>query len=218
MAGRATPKFAPARVDVEQLQGGVLILRSPLKLESYAANICSYLVGWAELAPERTFLAERSVTGDWRNVTYSETLASVRALAQALLAHGVREDRPVMLLSDNSIENGLLQLAAMFAGIPVSPVSPAYSLMSRDFGKLKHVFDLVRPKRVYASNGELFNDARMALDLDGELAGLTIREAIEKYPNEITGDANFPAPFPLLPYHRSGPPSPGATRTRRPPR
>ena len=167
MAGRATPEFAPARVDVEQLPGGGLILRSPLKLESYAANICSYLVDWAEQAPERTFLAERSVTGDWRSVTYGEALASVRALAQALLAHGVSDDRPVMILSDNSIENGLLQLAAMFTGFPVSPVSPAYSLMSRDFGKLKHVFDLVRPKLVYASNGELFNDALMALDLDG---------------------------------------------------
>ena len=167
MAGRATPDFAPARVDVEQLPGGGFVLRSPLKLESYAANICSYLVDWAEQAPERTFLAERSVTGDWRSVTYGEALASVRALAQALLAHDVSDDRPVMILSDNSIENGLLQLAAMFTGFPVSPVSPAYSLMSRDFGKLKHVFGLVRPKLVYASNGELFNDALLALDLDG---------------------------------------------------
>ena len=176
MAGRATPEFAPARVDVEQLPGGGFVLRSPLKLESYAANICSYLVDWAEQAPERTFLAERSVTGDWRSVTYGEALASVRALAQALLAHGVNEDRPVMILSDNSIENGLLQLAAMFTGFPVSPVSPAYSLMSRDFGKLKHVFDLVRPKLVYASNGELFNDALMALDLDG--VTLVVKEGV----------------------------------------
>ena len=176
MAGRATPEFAPARVDVERLQGGGLVLRSPLKLESYAANICSYLIDWAEQAPERTFLAERSVTSDWRSVTYGEALVSVRALAQALLAHGVSEDRPLMILSDNSIENGLLQLAAMFTGAPVSPVSPAYSLMSRDFGKLRHVFDLVRPKLVYASNGELFNDALMALDLDG--ITLVVKEGV----------------------------------------
>jgi len=176
MAGRATPEFAPARVDVEQLPGGGFVLRSPLKLESYAANICSYLVDWAEQAPERTFLAERSVTGDWRSVTYGEALASVRALAQAVLANGVSEDRPVMILSDNSIENGLLQLAARFTGFPVSPVSPAYSLMSRDFGKLKHVFDLVRPKLVYASNGELFNDALLALDLDG--VTLVVKEGV----------------------------------------
>ena len=33
---------------------------------------------------------------------------------------------------------------------------------------------------------------------NGELAGQTIREAIEKYPKEITADAEFSAPFPLL--------------------
>jgi feruloyl-CoA synthase len=161
-----TPEFAPARVDVEHLRGGGCILRSPVKLDSYAANICCYLADWADTAPDRTFLAERSDTGDWRSITYREALASVRALAEALLTHKVTTNRPVMILSGNGIENGLLQLAAMFIGLPVSPVSPAYSLMSRDFGKLKHVFGLVRPKLVFASNGTLFYNALKALDLD----------------------------------------------------
>ena len=161
-----TPEFAPATVDVEHLQGGGFILRSPLKLEPYSANICSYMVDWAELAPERTFLAERSANGDWRRVSYSEALASVRALAQALLDQGVSADRPLLILSGNSIENGLLQLAAMFTGLPVSPVSPAYSLMSHDFGKLAFIFGLVRPKLVFVDNGEPFREALSTLDLD----------------------------------------------------
>ncbi len=140
---REVPEFAPARVDVEPLQDGGVILRSPLKLEAYATSICTYLVDWAERAPERVFLGERLASGGWRRVTYGEALTSVRALAQALLTHEVTTDRPLMILSDNSIESGLLQLAAMFVGIPVSPVSPAYSLMSRDFGKLKSVFDFL---------------------------------------------------------------------------
>ena len=161
-----TPEFAPAKVDVEYLQGGGFILRSPLKLEPYSANICSYLVDWAELAPERTFLAERTANGDWRRVSYSEALASVRALAQGLLDQGVSAERPLLILSGNSIENGLLQLAAMFAGLPVSPVSPAYSLMSRDFGKLAFIFSLVRPKLVFVDNGEPYREALSTLDLD----------------------------------------------------
>ena len=32
----------------------------------------------------------------------------------------------------------------------------------------------------------------------GELAGQTLADAIRKYPAEITGDANFSLPFPLL--------------------
>jgi len=161
-----TPEFAPAEVEVEHLSGGGLILRSPMQLGPYSSSICSYLIDWAEKAPERTFLAERSATGGWRHLTYSEALVSVRSLAQALLAHGVTADRPVMILSGNSIESGLLQLAAMFVGIPVSPVSPAYSLMSRDFGRLSYVYDLVRPGLVFASDGELISDALAALDLD----------------------------------------------------
>lgn len=163
---RVAPKFAPAAVDVEHLPGGGLILRSPLELEAYPGNICSYLVEWAEQAPERTFLAERSANGDWRRLAYGDALTSVRALAQALLDYGVSTERPLMILSDNSIENGLLQLAAMFVGVPVSPVSPAYSLMSGDFGKLKFVFDLLKPKLLFAADGARFNDALTALDLD----------------------------------------------------
>jgi feruloyl-CoA synthase len=137
-----------------------------MKLGPYAASLCSYLVDWAKQVPGRTFIAERSESGDWRRITYGDTLKSVRAISQALLDHDASVDRPVMILSDNSIANGLLQLAAMFTGIPVSPVSPAYSLLSGDFGKLKYVFDLVRPKIVFADDGNEFGNAFEALDLD----------------------------------------------------
>jgi len=159
-------QFAPADVDVEHLQDGGFILRSPLQLEPYSTNICSHLIEWAEKVPERTFLAERSTSGEWCCVTYGGALESTRSLAQALLTHNVTADRPLMILSGNSIESGLLQLAAMFVGIPVSPVSPAYSLMSGDFGKLKFVNDLVRPGLIYAADGDLFSNALAALDLD----------------------------------------------------
>ena len=166
MSERTLPQFAPAEVDVEHLPGGGFILRSPMQLEPCAANICSYLVDWAELAPRRTFLAERSASGDWRRISYSETLVAVRALAQALLDRGASVERPVMILSGNSIENGLLQLASMFVGLPVSPISPAYGLMSSDFGKLRFVFDLVKPKLVFVDDGEAFGEALSSLDLD----------------------------------------------------
>lgn len=159
------PDFAPAKVDIEHIPGGGLILRSPMPLEPYAANLCSYLVEWAGLTADRTFIAERTATGEWRHLAYGNALRSVRALGQALLNHGVSAERPLMILSENSIDNGLLQLAAMFVGLPVAPVSPAYSLMSQDFGKLKHVFDLLQPKMVFASDGELYRKALSAANL-----------------------------------------------------
>ena len=162
-----TLKFAPARVDVEELPGGGFILRSPMSLNPYADHICTWLIDRANADPQRTFLAERRNGGDWQRVSYGETLASVRSIAQSLLDRNVTADRPVMLLSENSIAHALLQLAAIYIGIPSVPVSPAYSLMSQDFGKLKYVFDLVAPSVVFAENSDVFANALAALDLDG---------------------------------------------------
>jgi feruloyl-CoA synthase len=158
-------KFAPARVEVEELPEGGYILRSPVALESYPTNLCRYLIDWAEAAPERAFLVERSTEAGWKQISYRDALASARSIAQSLLNRGASIERPLMTLSGNSIETGLLQLAAMFAGVPIVPVSPAYSLMSNDFGKLRYVFDLIRPAILYASDRELFSKALAALDL-----------------------------------------------------
>jgi len=164
---RTAPEFAPAQVDIEHVPGGGLILRSPMPLEPYAANLCSYLLEWAEQAPGRTFIAERTAAGEWRHLSYTDALTSTRALAQGLIDLGVSSAHPLMILSENSIDNALLQLAAMFVGLPVAPVSPAYSLMSQDFGKLMYVFDLLQPKAVFAADADVYSDALSALNTQG---------------------------------------------------
>lgn len=155
--------FAPPRVDVEDLGDGRLILRSPVRLEPYARHLLSYLHGWAERTPSRVFLAARD-GGEWRKLTYRDALAAVRSVAQALLDRGADGDRPVMILSENSIESGVLQLAAMYVGAPAVPVSPSYSLMSADFSRLRHIARLVEPGLVFVSNGARYADAIGALD------------------------------------------------------
>jgi len=164
---RTAPEFAPAQVDIEHVPGGGLILRSPMPLEPYAANLCSYLLEWAEQAPDRTFIAERTAAGEWRHLSYTDALTSTRAVAQGLLDLGVSSAHPLMILSENSIDNALLQLAAMFVGLPVAPVSPAYSLMSQDFGKLMHVFDLLQPKAVFAADADVYSHALSTLNTQG---------------------------------------------------
>ena len=138
-----------------------------MALEPYADHICTWLIEWANKDPQRTFLAERPNGDDWQEISYGETLASVRSIAQYLLDRGIAAARPVMLLSENSIAHALLQLAAIFIGIPSVPVSPAYSLLSQDFGKLKYIFDLVEPSVVFAANSDAFANALASLDLDG---------------------------------------------------
>ncbi|HSA90482.1 MAG TPA: feruloyl-CoA synthase [Burkholderiales bacterium] len=155
-------RFAPPKVEVEKRADGSLLLRSPQKLAPYARCVTEWLAQWSDRAPDRVFLAERSASGPWRKLTYRETYGAVRRIAQALLDRGLGQERPVAILSDNGIDHALLSLGAMHVGIPAAPISPAYSLMSKDFGKLKTIFGLVRPGLVYAADAQKFAPALAA--------------------------------------------------------
>jgi len=159
--------FAPAKVDVTPLDGNGMILRCPTPLEDYPDSLSVLLRHWAAEKPDVVFLAEQSVEGNWRKVTYAEALKRTESIAQELLNRGHDTTTPVMVLSDNGVDHGLLSMACMMVGIPVVPVSPAYSLMSADHAKLKHIFDLIRPKSLFIAIGTPFSQALAALDLDG---------------------------------------------------
>ena len=158
-----TLKLAPAEVDAEKRADGSIVLRSPQKLGRYPRCLTEWLVQWAGKAPERIFLAERSGDG-WRKLTYRETYDAARRVGQALLERGLGKDRPVAILSDNSIDHALLALGAMHVGVPVAPISPAYSLMSKDFAKLKMIFELLQPGLVWTSDPARFAPALQALN------------------------------------------------------
>jgi feruloyl-CoA synthase len=148
---RAVRLCAP-EVMIDRRADGTLYLNSPHKLDPYAGRLTDRLVYWAETAPDRVFMAERD-GGSWRTITYRQTLAEVRRIGEALLRKGLSADRPVVILSGNDLEHALLGLAANFVGIPYAPISPAYALISTDFGKLRHIVNLLTPGLVFACNG-----------------------------------------------------------------
>ncbi len=156
-------RFAPPEIRLEKRADGSMLLRSPQKLGPFARCVTEWLVQWSDRAPDKVFLAERVTSGSWRKLTYRETYGAVRRIAQALLERGLGPERPVAILSDNSIDHALLALGAMHVGVPVVPISPAYSLMSKDFGKLKSIFELVKPGLVYAADPEKFAPALAAV-------------------------------------------------------
>jgi feruloyl-CoA synthase len=155
-------RFAPAKVELDKRADGTMVLRSPQKLGAYARCVTEWLVQWSDRAPQRTFLAERKGDG-WRKISYRETYGAVRRIGQALLDRGLGAQRPVAILSDNSVDHALLALGAMHVGVPVAPISPAYSLMSQDFAKLKAIFELVKPGLVYAAETKKFGLALQAV-------------------------------------------------------
>ncbi|MCG6857435.1 MAG: feruloyl-CoA synthase [Salaquimonas sp.] len=138
---------------------GVCYVRALETLGDYPRSLTDRLRHWAEAAPERIFLADRVNGSDWRRISYAETLEKARAVAQFILDRDLSAERPIVILSGNSTEHGLIALGAMMAGVPYAPVSPAYSLVSRDHAKLKHIFDLLTPGLVFTAEGVPFEAA-----------------------------------------------------------
>lgn len=150
--------FAPAETLKENTPDGGFILRSPQDLAPYGRALGDFLEHWGRFQPGRVFLAERAGEG-WRKLTYGEVLEQVKAIAQNLLERGLGLERPLAILSDNSINHALLALAAMHVGIPVAPISPAYSLMSQDHAKLHFIIKQLEPGLIYAEDKEKFAKA-----------------------------------------------------------
>ncbi|PWC35183.1 feruloyl-CoA synthase [Azospirillum sp. TSO22-1] len=149
-------------VAVERQPDGTMLVRSESALEDYPDKLTLCLERWAREAPDRVFLAQRAPGGGWREVTYAEALARVRGIAQALIDRGLTRERGVAILSGNDIEHALLGLGAQYAGVPYAPVSTAYSLVSTDFGKLRHVLGLATPGLVFAADGARYAAALRA--------------------------------------------------------
>ena len=139
------------RAELQQRADGSLLLRSTEPLQPYARRLTDRLEHWAQTAPDRTLAARRDAQGDWRRVSYAQMLQRAKAVGQSLLDLGLGVDRPVAVLSDNDLEHLTLALGAMWAGVPHVPISPAYSLLSQDFGKLRHILATTTPGLVFAS-------------------------------------------------------------------
>jgi feruloyl-CoA synthase len=139
---------------------GSLIVESSAKLGQYPDTLVEKLIYWARKAPNTIFLAKRPAPGQpWVELTYGQALEKAHHIACALLKMGLSNDRPIAILSENDIEHALLSLGASLAGIPYAPVSVAYSLQSSDFGKLRHVLELITPGLIYAADSQRFGKA-----------------------------------------------------------
>jgi feruloyl-CoA synthase len=155
--------LGPQDVVVERRADGCIMLRSPQPLGPYPDKLTERLVHWAKVAPDRVLFAQRDASGGWRKVTYAQALEHARGIGEALLARHLSPERPIAILSGNDIEHALLGLGAIYAGIPYAPISPAYSLVSTDFGRLRSIFELITPGLVFAADGESFARALTAV-------------------------------------------------------
>src|SRR5947208_7958901 len=170
-APRRPTSFGDPAVSIDRRDDGTIYLRPKIALGEYPLRLTDRLHHWAKTEPNRIFMAERAAGGLWRQISYAQLLASSRHIASGLLARGLSADKPIVILSGNSIDHALVAVGALYAGIPFCPVSPAYSLMSKDYGKLAFVMKLLTPGLVFVDDAEKFAGALSAtVSLGTEIA------------------------------------------------
>ena len=161
----------PFATQFERRSDGSLLLRPERELGSYPERLADSLEYWARVTPDRVLVAQRDSSRAWNQVTYAQMLTSVQRLAASLLGRDLSAERPIVILSGNSIEHLTLALAAMWAGIPYCPVSPSYSLQPGDLTRFRHVMDLLTPGLVVAFDAPRFARALSLVKANTEIAG-----------------------------------------------
>ena len=161
--------FATVRITADQAGDGALLLRSADELRDYPATVLHSVRAWAEADPDYPLVAERGPGGGWRAVGYGAAVAAADAIGQALIERGLGPARPLLILSGNGVNHLLMTLGALTAGVPVAPVSVAYSLQSKDHARVSAISELIAPGAVYADDAAAFGPA---LDAVGDLPAI----------------------------------------------
>lgn len=144
---------------------GTLIMTSPAAPAVEQNGFVDFVAWWAQRRSDAPAFGERLPEGGWRTLAWAELWHRVRRIAAGLLELDLGPQRPLMLLSGNSIEQAIVLLAAEYVGVPTVPVSPSYSTISRDFARLKDVAQLVQPAAIFVQDREPLERALVALAL-----------------------------------------------------
>ena len=159
--------FGITEAELRHTADGTAYLQARQPLHAFPHRLTDRLVHWASAAPERTFMARRAknadgTTGDWVRLSYAQALDAARCIGQALLDRGLSAERPVLIVSENDLEHAQIALGCLYAGIPWAPASPAYSLVSQDYDKLRHLVNTLTPGLVFAADAPRYERALLA--------------------------------------------------------
>jgi len=168
-------RFFSPDVELTRRADGSFLMRSVEPLGDYDCRVGDWLDRWAREAPARTFIVEQTPTGE-RCISYGEAQEGVLLLAEGLLGYGLGPDRPLAILAANGIDHALIMLAALYVGIPIAPIAPAYALQSIDYAKLFYAFKLLTPEMVVVDDGELYRKA-MEHALKTDIPVIALRNA-----------------------------------------
>jgi len=159
---------AAITLQTETRHDGTILIRQAAAIAAYPRCMTERFLHWADLDPDRLWMAERGADGEWQRVTYGEGATAIRAIGSGLLARGLSVERPLLILSGNSLAHAMMALGAQHVGIPSAALSPAYALSGEDRSKLGEVIGQLTPGMVFADHAAKFLpaiDATLANDI-----------------------------------------------------
>ncbi len=162
-----TEQFWNPSFEYENRDDGTVIMRQKGNLPEHLPRLADYLDKWAEATPDQTWIARRGKNGEWDRVSYSDAREKAKHIGSALLSMGLGADRPLLIMSGNSLEHALLGAACFYTGIPYAPVSPAYSLVSKDHAKLKDIAANLQPGALFVEDRNAYSKALAAIAAEG---------------------------------------------------
>jgi feruloyl-CoA synthase len=171
-------KTGPTDITKTTKTDGSIYLKSAIELNKHPQRMTERLVDWAIKTPENVFLAQRNEVGEWQKLTYRAAYDKVKSIAQYLLQSDVSVEKPVVILSENSIEHGLMALACLHIGLPFSSLATAYSLRSTDYEKLKHIIGTLTPALIFVQNGQQYQKALEAIA--GDIPVVAVCDKLDK--------------------------------------
>ncbi|SHJ23846.1 feruloyl-CoA synthase [Wenxinia saemankumensis] len=148
MASGDRPHLWRPRIVEERRPDGSILVRQADPLPEPPARLADRILHWAEVAPDRTWMADRD-GADWRRMSYAGLATAMRSVGGALLEMGLSVDRPLMILSGNSLDHAIVAVAAQFVGIPSAALAPAYALSGGAYEKLRDVAAQLTPGAVF---------------------------------------------------------------------
>ena len=180
-------RFWQPQFEITRREDGSILMRQRESLPDPMPVVADYLDHWADKTPDATWIARRDNGGDWRRVSYAQARDTAQRLGAALLARGLGPDRPLLILSQNSLEHALLAMGCIYVGIPFAAVSPAYSLVSKDHGKLCEIAALLRPGAVFADDAQAFAPALEAIGRPDQVV-ISLGEGADDFDTLLTSD------------------------------
>jgi feruloyl-CoA synthase len=171
--------FLPVDLEVERRADGSVLLRSRIPLAPHEPCLPRVLAAQAARLGEKPYLVQRrGPERAWTPHSYARTKRDTDAIAQWLLDRGIARDRPILLLSGNSIVHALVKFGGMAAGVPACPVSANYGMLDTHFARLRHVIGLVRPGVVFVENAAPFAHALEQVDFGDAIVLTATPEAV----------------------------------------